>query len=380
MTIIHNHTGVPHFWFEKSGPEGEPLDILIVRATFDFAIDGKAVTLAKLQSPINLGDTFAGPVEANPLHAVVIEDGDLLPYKPGTDILVLGHAHAPNNQTQTDWLAGIRVGTIKKMLHLYGPRQFRKNLLGWSLDKASPVLRVALDYRLAYGGCIAIPADLSADQEPDAVSYPNNPAGCGWLPDSAALKHLAKPARRYVDAWISAQKILPAPQIEAITTPVTHPYQNCAPVGLSPLARWWSPRVAYQGKYDEQWRTTRAPLLPIDFDTRYYQSATPEMVATPHLSGHESVSMIGLLPANTEMCLPGWNIIAAIQHASGTHTVSLPVLDTLRFNLDSRQVVLVWRCHFNRDDPVTEISLAASSAKITGETIGNSTAVARSRA
>ena len=130
MTTINNHTGVPHFWFEKSGPEGEPLDILIVRATFDFATDGKAVTLAQLQSPINLGDTFAGPVETNPLHAVVIEDGDLLPYKPGTDILVLGHAHAPNNQAQTDWLAGIRVGNLKKMLHLYGPRQFRKTLLG----------------------------------------------------------------------------------------------------------------------------------------------------------------------------------------------------------------------------------------------------------
>ena len=118
MTTINNHTGVPHFWFEKSGPEGAPLDILIVRATFGFATDGKAVTLAQLQSPINLGDTFAGSVETNPLHAVVIEDGDLLPYKPGTDILVLGHAHAPNKQAQTDWLAGIRVGNLKKMLHL----------------------------------------------------------------------------------------------------------------------------------------------------------------------------------------------------------------------------------------------------------------------
>ncbi|WP_354363111.1 DUF2169 domain-containing protein, partial [Undibacterium sp. GrIS 1.8] len=138
MTVINNHSGVPHFWLEKSGPEGEPLDILIVRATFDFAADGKAVTLAARQSPINFGDTFAGPVETNPLHAVVIEDGDLLPYKPGTDILVLGHAHAPNHQAHTDWLAGIRVGKQKKMLHLYGPRQFRKNLLGWSRDTPTP--------------------------------------------------------------------------------------------------------------------------------------------------------------------------------------------------------------------------------------------------
>ncbi|WP_354335876.1 MULTISPECIES: DUF2169 domain-containing protein, partial [unclassified Undibacterium] len=273
----------------------------------------------------------------------------------------------------------IRVGKQKKMLHLYGPRQFRKNLLGWSRDTPTPVRRVALDYRLAYGGCINIPAELSADQEPDTVKHPANPAGCGWLPDSGALKHLAKPARRYIDNWISAQKLLPAPQIEAVAIPITQPYQNCAPEGLSPLARWWSPRVGFQGKYDEAWRNSRAPLLPLDFDTRYYQSAAPEMVAIPHLRGDESVSLIGLLAERGDMQLPGWNIVVAIQHTSGARSVSLPLLDTVRFDLDTRQVVLVWRSHFKRDDPVTEISLAVTKAKITGETIGSSTDTGKSR-
>lgn len=367
MTIINNHTGVPHFWFEKAGPAGEPLDILVVRATFDLAANGDPMSLADEQSPIVFGDAFAGPVQSNPLHAIVKEDGDLLPYKPGTDLLVLGNAHAPGGRPRADWLAGLRVGHVRKMLRLHGPRQFRKGWLGWRLAAASPVAHVPLDYRLAYGGCIDIPAELTPDGEPDAVKHSANPAGCGWLPSRAMLRQLSKPARRHVDAWICAQQTLQAPQIESVTAPIKHPQQHVAAQGFGPLARWWMPRAAYQGSYDDHWRHTRYPLLPADFDARFYQSAPSDLVATPHLRGDESVTLLGLLPERVEMRLPGWTILAAVRHASGEHTVSLPVLDTVRFDLDRRQASLVWRVHFRRDDAAVEISLAATTCAVTGQ-------------
>jgi hypothetical protein len=364
MVTIDNQTGAPHFWFEQTGPAGERLDVLVVRATFDFAVNGESMTLARQQQPVAFGDTFSGTVGSDPLRAVLEEDGDLLPYKPGTDILVSGHALAPDEKLHSAWRASVSVGPVSKVLRLHGPRQFRKRFFGWSLEPGEPVARVPLDYRLAYGGCIDVPAALTADGNPDAIKHSGNPAGCGWLPGSAAFKHLPKAARKHLKKWITAQKVLPAPQIEAATAPVRHPYQHLTAQGLGAIARWWQPRLALQGSYDEQWRTARYPLLPNNFDARYYQSAPPDLVCTPHLIGDERVALVGLLPEKRDMRLPGWRLLAVVTRASGESAVSFPILDTVRLALDSRQASLVWRAHFDCDDPVIEIALAATMAAI----------------
>ena len=64
------------------------------------------------------------------------------------------------------------------------------------------------------------------------------------------------------------------------------------------------------------------------------------------------------------MQLPGWHLIAVVTRESGESTVSLPLLDTVRFNLDRCQVSLVWRTHFSSEDPVSEIALAATIGPI----------------
>lgn len=358
MADIENHTGVPHFWFEQTGPAGQRLDVLVVRASFDFARDGAPITLAREQQPIVLGDSFNGPVDSDPMRAVIENDGDLLPFKPGTDVLVTGHAQAPGGLARPSWEASLRVGQTGKFLRLHGPRQFQKRWYGWRLGPAKPVTSVPLDYRLAFGGCIDIPAALLSGEQADVIKYPGNPAGCGWLPKPAALKHFGKPVRNYISKWINNQKELPAPQIEAAHASVRYPYDHLAPQGLSAIARWWAPRQAYQGSYDENWRATRYPLLPEDFDSRYYQCAHPDLVIEPHLLGDERVTLEGLLPTKQVMRLPGWRPIAVVKRASGERTISLPVLDTVRFQLDQGQASLVWRAHFECDDPVTEITLA----------------------
>jgi hypothetical protein len=377
MTVINNQTGLPHFWFKKSGAADQILDVLVIRGTFDFAQNGKAMTLAKTQAPICFADELSnssldGTPQTNPLHAVVLEDGDLLPYKPGTDVLVQGHAQAPDAKPHADWAAGISIGTaqnglqsgLQKTLHLHGPRLWQKGILGWKLGKTTPVSRVPLDYRLAYGGCIDLPAQLSAEGEADAIHYPANPAGMGWLPSSTALNALSKPARQYVNDWIHAQSTLAAPQILAVNSALRSPQDHLEPQGLSPTARWWTPRVNLQGSYDEAWHAKRAPLLPNDFDASYYQYATPDMVAKPHLAGNETAVLVGLLGADTKMRLPGWRIIAAVKQANGEHSVSYPLLDTVRFDLDRQQASLVWRIHFDASRPMAEISLGVTMHEI----------------
>lgn len=368
MAVIDSKIGAPHFWFEQTGPEGERLDVLVVRATFDFASNGDLMTLSALQQPIAFGDIFSGNANTDPMRAVLEADGDLLPYKPGTDILVSGHARAPGGTVRASWQASVSVGPVMKLLRFHGARQFRRRLFGWRLGPSEPVASVPLDYRLAYGGCIDVPAALTADGNPDSIKHPGNPAGCGWIPKRAALKHLPRPARKHLSKWISAQKVLPAPQIESATAPVRHPYQNLAPQGLSAIARWWEPRLALQGNYDEKWRTFRYPLLPKNFDARYFQSAPSDLVCTPHLIGDERIELDGLLPEKRDMRLPGWRLLAVVTRASGESSVSLPTLDTVRLNLDSCQASLVWRAHFDCEDPVIEIALAATTAAIESDT------------
>lgn len=364
MATIDNRTGAPHFWFEQTGREGERLDVLVVRATFDFAANGDLMTFAKQQTPIVFGDKFDGPVSSDPLRAVVQDDGDLLPYKPGTDILVSGHAVAPNGHAQPSWLASICVGQVKKELRLHGPRQFRKDFFGWRLDPSESVARVRLDYRAAFGGCFDVPNALTADGLPDAIKHPGNPAGCGWLPDPADYKTLSKPARQHIAKWIKGLTVLPAPQIEAASEPIKHPQRKVAAQGMGAIARWWEPRLGYQGTFDERWRTKRYPQLPENFDSRFYQSAHPDLIVSPHLDCDETVTLTGLLPQPQEMRLPGWRLIAVVKHVSGEQSVSLPLLDTVRFDLDAGQATLVWRTHFNFDDPVIEIALAGTTATI----------------
>ncbi|NHZ98854.1 DUF2169 domain-containing protein [Massilia sp. CCM 8734] len=361
-TIV-NHTGVPHFWFQQTGPEGERLDVLVVRATFDFAAHGETITLSQEQHPVVAGDTYAGPASSDPLRSVIQEDGDLVPYKPGTDILVGGHALAPGGLACAQWVAGIRVGTLKKLVRLHGPRQFRKQAFGWRLGTASPVESVCLDYRLAYGGCVDVAAAFTRDGEADTIRHSGNPAGIGWLPAPGDYKHLGRAGRTFVARWVAEQKVLAAPQIEAPLDPVTHPFSRLPPQGLSSIARWCTPRVDYQGDFDALWRTKRYPLLPENFDSRYFQNAPADMVITPHLRGDETVTMTGLLPDKTDMVLPGWMLIVVVRLASGGNVISIPLLDTLRFDLDRRQVSMVWRTHFYDDDPVVDIAIAVAASE-----------------
>jgi hypothetical protein len=367
MVAITNSTTMPHFWFEQTGPDGEAIDVLVVRGTFEFVSDGCAMPLAKQQSPIALGDLFDGPVDTDPMRAVLREDGDLLPYKPGTDILVSGSASAPEGRPHRQWVAELRVGPIRKALQLQGPREYQRRLFGWRLGPAQPITSIALDYRLAYGGRIDIPAEFAVDRKPDVVKHSGNPAGLGWLPGAGELRRLPKPARKHIKKLISQQNSIPAPQIEAVADPTKNPYLAVPAQGFGPIARWWSPRRELQGIYDNEWERNRYPLLPRDFDSKFYQSAQPDMVAIPHLDGTESVCLMGLLPQKREMKLPGWRIIAVITRESGECFITLPLLDTVRFDLDCQQASMVWRMSFGTEDPVTEIALGVTGAAIGSE-------------
>lgn len=345
MGVIHieNHTGLPHLMYEKTTPAGVPMDILVIRGTFDFA-PGRAMPLSEEQSEIVLGDRFDGPLATHPLQAVIAEEGDLLLGKPGTDVLLQGSVHSFEGQWQTSWPVEVHVGPVRKTLQVYGPRTVNKGLMGWTLGAPDKVEKVALDYRLAFGGSFYDPEPSPGQALIPSVSYPSNTAGCGWLPSAAQLSTLESAVRQRIEAQLAQLDSLPAPQIEDPAHPYKAPSQRLQPVGLTALARWWQPRVGLQGTLDGQWLADRYPLLPEDFDPRFYQSAPADQVVAPYLTGDENVRLKGCLrEGDCTLQLPGVGPIAVCESADAEPYVSVPVLDTLRLDLDKRQAVLLWR-------------------------------------
>lgn len=365
MVTSENLSGFPMVVVEKTGPEGRPYDVVVVRGTFDFSANGLPVELATLQAPICYGDEFDGPVATEPLKAVLRREGDLVLFKPATDVHVIGTAMAPGGTAQPEWLAGIGIGPLRKSLRMLGPRSFDRNGYGdWHLGTPEKVTSIRLDYRNAFGGILEVPAGNASAEPMPAMHHEDNPAGCGWLPDPALLEKSDPQERKRLAPWIESIKSLPAPQIEHPEKPVRSPYAKLAPEGFGPVTRWSRQRLRYAGTYDEVWEQKRRPVLPEDFDLRFYQSAHPDLICPGFLKGDEHLALAGMLPEGPiKMRLPGVSILIKACFDSGHTETGLMRLDTVTVDIDTRQLTLIWRAAFSRVDLLRSVVIGSAQGR-----------------
>jgi hypothetical protein len=360
MANIDTILPFPFLLFEKSGWRGISLDVLVVRGSFTFFNNDAPMQLAKQQSALAWGDRYLGPVETDPMAAVLAEAGDLVVGKPGTDIILSGHVSSPHGVAVPDWVASVQVGQVRKQVRVTGPRHFVWQHERWQVTPAKPVSRVALDYRLALGGRLLLPDDRGLHSGLIDLSCPTNPAGIGWLPDQADLAHLPHHAQARVSAWLAQQRNLPAPQFEAVTQALQQPYDRAQPEGFGPIARWWQPRTALQGTLDAKWQAERYPAAPDDYDPRYLHSAHPELISAEPLQGDETIRLDHCLPEpQFTTRLPGLVLQAMTRYANGTRRILPMMLDTVCLDLDQRLCTLTWRTLFHRNNPARDISLIA---------------------
>ncbi len=351
MAAVENHSGLPHAWFPKVGAGGHTFDVLIVRGTFELLENGAPAVRATRQPPVVDGDRYDAPRGDDPVRSMLMQAGDRVIYKPGTDVFVTGHARTPGGLPATDWLAGVQLADHLVSLKLYGPRRFVKKWSGWQVTDAAPVTEVPLSYERALGGGYALPLGQSGAIA--RIHKPDNPVGCGWLPDDTALGALPADERKVLAAAVSGVRDLPAPQIEDPSTPVRSPFQQAQAIGTGPIAPWWVPRAQRQGTLDDAWLSTRYPAVPDDFDGAYYQAAHPRLIIPRHLRGDESLGLTNLLPDSLYVSqLPGWSVMAIATYADGGSAVTLPAIDTVTVDLDTRLLTLVWRASFDRLNPV----------------------------
>jgi len=86
-------------------------------------------------------------------------------------------------------------------------------------------------------------------------------------------------------------------------------------------------------------------------------------VATPYLAGDERIHLKGCLSdGDCTMQLPGVAPLVVCASAEGEYHVSVPVLDTVRLDLDLRQAVLLWRLPVTAGITLMTMALVGTAA------------------
>ena len=137
----------------------------------------------------------------------------------------------------------------------------------------------------------------------------------------------------------------PLPNFERADDRVRDPDDRPAPAPVGFVAPGWTPRAGLAGTYDQAWTETRSPLLPTDFDPRFFDVAPPSLTVPGRLRGDEHGAALGVSPRGVlHFTLPGLSPTASV--SAGTFQRDLELgLDRVVIDGDGGskgEVVLVW--------------------------------------
>lgn len=119
---------------------------VIVKATF-WLVHGGEATLADEQEPL-LGDRHFADDPGASLYA----SSDWAPIKPRADVVLVGHAYAPEGAEVSSLTARLQVGGLSKSLLVSGDRVWEEGPQGPVPSAPAPFTRMPISYELAAHG------------------------------------------------------------------------------------------------------------------------------------------------------------------------------------------------------------------------------------
>jgi hypothetical protein len=299
---------------------GAEVWLVAVKCTFDIERDGSTVISAEQPPVLRVPEPHGEPGKSSLKY-----EADLVLTKTTTDIIVVGHAHAPGGRPVTQLWVGFRVGPVQKVLRVFGDRKWG----AFGPSSPEPFTAMPLVYERAFGG--VDPASQTPERDCDS----RNPVGTGFAVARDSLSAVALPNIEYPHEIIRSWKDRPRP------------------AGFGPIAGHWQPRVEFSGTYDDEWLKQRQPLLPDDFDDRFFQSAPQDQQAAAFLRGGESVVLHHLTPAGDLLfSLPKVFLGFETRFHDGSRAIHRERrLHTVILEPDHPRVSLVWHtalpCHSN---------------------------------
>jgi hypothetical protein len=311
-----------------AGPDGRPGLTVIAKGTWDFK-PGEPCRQAENPLPVFLVDENE---DGNPRRPLRFEN-DLAPFKPRTDVVLIGTAHSPGRRAVTEMTVGLRIAHLAWALRVTGNREWsygsRLSLVP-SIGIPGPFIDMPVSYERSFGGL----------DEAEGEIYTMNPAGTGFA------------------ARLSPQSIhrKSLPNIEGVRDVVKSWNSRPRPAGFGFYSRGWGARLQHAGLDPE----TGAAVSPFRFD--YYNAAHPELQVDGYLKGDEEVEILNLTPAGRlTFRLPGIRPVVRVTRTVERNTTGalpadppggspplerVPVtmnLDTLCLLPDEGRLYLVWR-------------------------------------
>ncbi|HWF60214.1 MAG TPA: DUF2169 domain-containing protein [Nitrospira sp.] len=294
--------------------DGQEILLLLIKATYKWVKEG-VLAPADEQAPIHMADVFYG----EPGKSSVKYASDLAVSKPGTDVALLGHAYALKGKgKQVD--VSLEIGPIRKMVRVFGDRVWEKGISGLSISSPSYFDKIPLVYERAFGG-----SDTTHMDPMRHGSETRNPVGTGYRMksskkiDGTRLPNLEDP-KQLISSW-----------------------KDCPePAAFGFIGRDWEPRRGYAGTYDESWAKLRNPLLPQDFDDRYFLSVHPTLVIKDALKGGEWLRGVNLSSSMEFRFQLPRVVPKVVVRIKDCDLIPAPKIDTLVVEPDLSRTTIVW--------------------------------------
>jgi hypothetical protein len=295
-------------------PDAAGIDTLytVVKATFRL---GDPESPADEQVPVVMADQHF----ADPATSSIRAPSDVGLGKPGTDVLLVGTAWAPDARPTWQMDVSVTVGPLGRTVRVFGDRLWDSRSGVAAMSWVAPFTRMPLVWERAYGGADETERGPSAE--------PRNPVGTGFR---------AAKGTRAIDG-------LRVANLEHPNSLISGPGDRPAPAGFAPIAPHWSPRLSFAGTYDEAWQAARAPYLPDDFDARFFHVAPNGLSSATPLQGGEPVELRGVTRGGlVQFTLPRRRVRVDHRLDHGVET-RFGALETVLFEPDAGRFVMVWR-------------------------------------
>jgi hypothetical protein len=281
------------------------------------------IAMAPEQLPVVVADEYFADPALSSLKAA----SDFHIGKPGTDVLVMGHAWAPNGHAVAESSVTLSVAERNQTIRVVGDRVWNDG----SPSAPQPFESMPLVWERAFGGF-----DNTTDK---VLAEERNPVGTGFVGARDAEQMEGQPL----------------PNLEDPRMPLRKLGQTIEPVCFAPIAPSWLTRRTYAGTYDAKWQRTRAPYLPDDFDPRFLNCAAPTFAFDRYLQGGEPVRIDGMTPdAPIAFAIPAvrLSIEATVAGATQTPTANL---ETILIEPDANRASLTWRAAIPADRQVLKV-------------------------